>query len=106
MRRWVEFRILGPLEVVGASGPVPIEASKQRALLGLLLLHRNEGFSAARLLHQWWGDRPPKTARKTLQMHVSHLRRSVGPDVVVTRAPGYVLGVQPAQLDLGRVAAL
>ena len=102
----MEFRILGPLEVVGASGPVPVEASKQRALLALLLLHRNEVVSAERLIDQLWGDRPPKTARKTLQMHVSHLRRSLGPDVVVTRAPGYVLDVEPGQLDLERFEAL
>jgi DNA-binding SARP family transcriptional activator len=102
----VEFRILGPLEVVDERGRLPIEASKQRALLALLLLHRNEVVSAERLIDQLWGDRPPKTARKTLQMHVSHLRRALGPEVVVTQAPGYVLSIEPGHLDLDRFEGL
>ena len=95
-----EFHILGPLEVVAARGRVSIRAAKQRALLAILLLHRNEVLSADRLIDELWGDRPPKTARKTLQVHVSHLRRVLGPGVLLTRPSGYLLRVEPEQLDL------
>jgi DNA-binding SARP family transcriptional activator len=86
----VEFRILGPLEVVDERGPVRLPATKQRALLAILLLHRNEVVSADRLIDELWGERPPKTARKTLQMHVSHLRRVLpaGGATTACSAPG------------------
>jgi DNA-binding SARP family transcriptional activator len=102
----VDFRILGPLEVVDERGPVRLRAAKQRALLAILLLHRNEVVSADRLIDELWGDRPPKTARKTLQMHVSHLRRVLPPGVLRTESPGYVLTVEPGELDLDRFEAL
>jgi DNA-binding SARP family transcriptional activator len=102
----VDFRILGPLEVVDERGPVRLRAAKQRGLLAILLLHRNEVVSADRLIDELWGDRPPKTARKTLQMHVSHLRRVLPPGVLRTESPGYVLTVEPGELDLDRFEAL
>ena len=102
----MDFRILGPLELVDEQGPVRLRAAKQRALLAILLLHRNEVVSADRLIDELWGDHPPKTARKTLQMHVSHLRRVLPPGVLRTKTAGYVLTVEPGQLDLDRFEAL
>jgi DNA-binding SARP family transcriptional activator/tetratricopeptide (TPR) repeat protein len=102
----MEFRILGPLEVVDGGAPVILGARKQRALLAILVLHRNEVVSTERLVDELWGDAPPKTARKTLQLHVSHLRRSLPSAVLETQPPGYVLRVEPEELDLGRFERL
>lgn len=71
----LEFRILGPFEVVEGQKPVLLGGPRQRALLAILLLRRGEVLSSDRLIDQLWGDRPPATAAKTLQGYVSHLRK-------------------------------
>ena len=101
----MEFRILGPLEIVNGS-PVSIDAPKQRALLGVLLLHPNEVVSADRLTDELWGERPPATAGKLVQTYVSQLRRALGADVIVTRAPGYALSIDEGALDAVRFRRL
>jgi DNA-binding SARP family transcriptional activator/ABC-type branched-subunit amino acid transport system substrate-binding protein len=104
----MEFRILGLLEVSEGGRRVEIGGLKQRALLASLLLHANEVVSADRLMDELWGERPPPTAAKTLQAHVSRLRKSLNGDEDATahlRGPlttsgrGYVLKVEPDQLD-------
>jgi YVTN family beta-propeller protein len=102
----VEFRILGPLDLVGGADGAPIEAPKLRALLGVLLLHPNEVVSNERLIDELWGDRPPATAGKTLQTYISQLRRGLRPDVIVTRPPGYLLQIESGELDAERFRAL
>ena len=92
----MEFRILGPLEVLDGQQTVRLGAAKQRALLGVLLLHANETVSSARLVDELWGERPPPTAEKLVQGYVHALRKTLGAGVVVTRAPGYELGSKPA----------
>jgi DNA-binding SARP family transcriptional activator len=101
-----EFRILGPLEVVDGDGPLPLGGQRQRAVLALLLLHANEVVSTERLVDQLWGEQPPRTATTSLQNAVVQLRKVLGPDVLVTRPPGYVLRVAPEQLDLAAFEAL
>ena len=83
----MDFRILGPLEVRDGARPVAIGAGLQRALLALLLLHRNEPLSTDRIADALWGERPPATAAKALQVYVSRLRKALGGDRIVTR-PG------------------
>jgi DNA-binding SARP family transcriptional activator len=95
----VRFRILGPLDVTNDSGPIALDAPKQRALLGVLLLHPNETVSSERLIDELWGERPPATATKVLQTYVSQLRRVVGAETIGTRPPGYVLRIDEAMLD-------
>ncbi len=103
----MEFAILGPLRVGGADGPIHVGAPKQRALLALLLLaHREDGVSTSRLIDALWDSEPPATASKALQVHVSHLRRAVGANTIVTRANGYAIEVAPGQLDLERFETL
>jgi YVTN family beta-propeller protein len=103
----VEFRILGPLEVVGGRDGASLEpAPKVRALLGVLLLHPNEVVSSERLIDELWGDRPPATAAKIVQTYISQVRRGLEPDAVVTRAPGYVLRVESGALDADRFRLL
>ena len=96
----MEFRILGPLEVLDGEQPVPISGAKPRALLGALLLHANEVVSTARLIDELWGERPPATAENLVQGYVHALRKQLGADAIVTQAPGYRLQVDSRKLDL------
>ena len=107
----MEFRILGPLEVSDEGRRVEIGGHKQRALLASLLLHANEVVSLDRLIDELWGETPPPTAAKTLQAQVSRLRRSLNGDEdpaahmrgpLQTRGHGYVLTVEPGQVDADR----
>ena len=100
------FRILGPLEVIDRERRVVVGGPKQRALLAVLLLCRGEVLSSDRLIDQLWGARPPATAAKTLQGYVSHLRKALGNEVLLTRGGGYLLAVAPAQVDAERFEAL
>jgi DNA-binding SARP family transcriptional activator len=101
-----EFRLLGPLEAVVDGTPVQLAAAKPRALLALLLLNRNRVLSTERLIDELWGDDPPAQATKTLQVYVSQLRKGLGGGRLLTRAPGYLLRVEPGELDLERFEEL
>jgi DNA-binding SARP family transcriptional activator len=103
----VEFRILGPLEVAdGYGGAISIDAPKQRVLLSVLLLHPNEVVSSERLIDELWGERSPATAIKLVQTYVSQLRKTIGPDAIATRPPGYLLRVEEDALDAARFRRL
>jgi YVTN family beta-propeller protein len=102
----VEFRILGPLEVIEQERAVPLGGAKQRALLAVLLLHRREVVSTDRLIDDLWGERPPATAAKTVQVYISRLRKALGADLVVTQGRGYVIAAEPDQVDLDRFGEL
>jgi WD40 repeat protein/DNA-binding SARP family transcriptional activator len=102
----MDFRILGPLEALDEGRTVALSGSKQRALLALLLLHPNETLSRDRLIDELWGEHPPDTATKTVQVHVSRLRKTLGAaagnganGLVVTRDHGYELTLAEEQLD-------
>jgi DNA-binding SARP family transcriptional activator len=103
----VEFRILGPLEVVEQGRALPLGGARQRALLALLLTRANEVVSADRLTDELWGAKPPRTAANALHYHVSQLRKALAPgNLIVTREPGYLIRVEPDQLDLLRFERL
>jgi DNA-binding SARP family transcriptional activator len=102
----LDFRILGPLEVSDETGELLLGGQKQRAVLALLLLDANRVVSTDRLIDALWGEQPPRTAVTSLQNFVSQLRKQLGPDVVQTKAPGYLLRVGPDQLDLDRFRRL
>jgi DNA-binding SARP family transcriptional activator/streptogramin lyase len=80
--------------------------SKQRALLGLLLLHANRVVSRDRLIDELWNGSPPDTAATALQVYVSQLRKALGRDTIVTQAPGYLVSAEPGALDSERFAQL
>lgn len=96
----LEFLILGPLEVRRGSATLQMGSAKQRALLGVLLLHPNEAVSTARLVDELWGEHPPATAEKLVQGYVHALRKQLGDGVLETRAPGYRIAVDASSLDL------
>jgi DNA-binding SARP family transcriptional activator/DNA-binding beta-propeller fold protein YncE len=108
----MEFRILGPVDVVDDGRVVALGPSKQRALLVVLLLHLNEVVSRDRLIEDLWGEHAPETAATALHGYVSQLRKvleaSDGAErrVLVTRAPGYLLELDPGQVDLKRFELL
>jgi DNA-binding SARP family transcriptional activator len=102
----MEFRVLGPLEVVHDGRVVPLDRRRLRALLAFLLLHANEVVSADRLIDEVWGPEPPKTAGASLQNYVSRLRKAIGPELLVSQPPGYVLRVDPERFDLARFERL
>jgi len=101
-----EFRLLGPLEAVGDDGPLPLGGQKQRAVLALLLLDAGRVVSTDRLVDALWGEEPPRTSATSLQNFISQLRKLLGPDLLVTRSPGYLLRVDPDALDLDRFTRL
>src|SRR5918999_3005484 len=98
----MEYRILGPLEALREDREVDLGGRKQRALLAVLLLHRNEVVHAERLIEELWAGEPPESALKSLQVYVSRLRKQLGNGVLATRAGGYVLAVADGDLDLDR----
>jgi DNA-binding SARP family transcriptional activator len=103
----VEFRVLGPLEIRRDGSRVPLRASKQRTLLGALLVSRGRVVSADRLIDALWPAEPPAGARHALEMQVSRLRSLLGDDsTVVARPPGYVLEVDPQLIDTVRFEQL
>ena len=105
--RFVEFGILGPLEVRRSGSAVPLGGPRQRAVLALLLLEANRIVSMDRLAEDVWGGDPPDGWARTLQTYVFHLRQALEPDrargaaggVLVTSGRGYLLRVDREHLD-------
>jgi DNA-binding SARP family transcriptional activator len=102
----MDFRLLGPLEVFEHDRPLALGGVKQRSLLAILLLHANQLVSSDRLIDQLWGSAPPRTAAKSVQVYVSRLRKLFGDRRLATRPPGYVLHVEPSELDLAQFEQL
>ena len=103
----MEFRLLGPLEVVGDDGaPIALGGRRPRAILAMLLLRPNQVVSSDRLIDGVWEESPPVSAPNALQVHVHALRRALGADRIETRAPGYVVRVTDGELDVDRFERL
>src|SRR5947208_16524649 len=105
----MEFRILGPLEVVEGGEPVALGTLKERLVLGVLLLHANEFVSRERLIDDLWGEAPPPTARKAVNVYLSKLRKALsvaGAHPITTASGGYRLNVESERLDASRVGGL
>ena len=102
----MEFRILGPLEVWHGGRPLQIRGAKERALLTHLLVHAGEPVSVDRLIDELWGEAPPATARKSLQVRVAGLRRTLGDNVLLTLGDAYGVRLEPGQLDVQRFEQL
>src|SRR3954453_5668705 len=99
----MQFGILGPLEVRSERGVLDLGGSKRRAVLAVLLLHANEPVSVDRLALALWGDEAPANAVKTIQVHVSRLRKALGDGNVLGTLPGgYRLRVRAEELDAQR----
>ena len=102
----MEFRVLGPLEVVGDDGPLQLGGPKQRAVLAHLILRSGRLVSAATLIDELWGDEPPETARNTLQTYVYRLRKIIGDSRIEAGSGGYSLHAEPDEIDVARFEAI
>jgi DNA-binding SARP family transcriptional activator len=102
----VEFAILGPVEARDGGDELAIGGRRQRAVLAILLLKANQPISRDRLIDGVWGDSPPPSASHTLEDYVSRLRKALGKDRIESRSSGYVIEVEPGELDLERFEAL
>ena len=102
----MRFKVLGPLEVTGPEGPIPLGGPKQRAVLAHLLVRANELVPAEALIDQVWSGEPPDAARGTIHSYISHLRKALGPDRIEGRPPGYVLHLGADELDAERFERL
>jgi DNA-binding SARP family transcriptional activator len=103
----LEFRILGPLEVVREHGPLRLGGPKQRATLAILLLNANRVVSVDRLADDLYSGAAPVTAVTQVQRQISELRKTLGDESIIeTRSPGYVVRLEPDQLDLHRFERL
>jgi len=103
----LEYRILGPLEVVGKRGPLRLGGAKQRAALAVLVLNTNRVVSVDRLADDLYAGAPPLTAVSQVQRQISELRKVLGDRAAIeTHPPGYVLRTAPGQTDLDRFERL
>jgi DNA-binding SARP family transcriptional activator len=98
--------MLGPLEVTSDGAALELGGPKQRALLALLLFDAGRAVSTDRLIEALWGEQPPRTAATSLQNFVSQLRKLLGPDRIATKPPGYLIRIDPSELDVNRAQAL
>jgi YVTN family beta-propeller protein len=103
----MEFLILGPLEVRAGDGLLPLGGAKQRGLLAILLLHANRVVARDLLIEELWPGQDPAAADHALSVQVSRLRKVLAADGgsggrLETRTPGYMLRVEPGELDLER----
>ncbi|MGY1617413.1 BTAD domain-containing putative transcriptional regulator [Geodermatophilus sp. SYSU D00691] len=110
----MKFRILGPLEIEHEGRPLDLGRPKQRAVLGILLLHADRVVPVDRLIEDLWDGRPPPHAGASLQAYVYNLRRLLEPGrapraparVLRSQPPGYRLAVADQDLDAARFQAL
>jgi WD40 repeat protein/DNA-binding SARP family transcriptional activator len=106
----MDVKILGPVEASIDGRPIPLGGGKPRALLALLALNAGSTVSSARLIDGLWGEEPPATASKLVQLYVSQLRKALvaGGDgaAILTRRHGYELRAEPDEVDLGRFERL
>ncbi len=110
----VDFRVLGPIEVVGEAGAVKLGGPRQRAVLAILLLHANRVVPVEQIADDLYGDAVPATAVAQVRDHVSQLRKLIGPksgldaseSIIETHPPGYLIRVGADQFDAFRFEGL
>jgi LuxR family maltose regulon positive regulatory protein len=98
----MEFRLLGPLEVLDGDTPIVLGGLKQRALLARLLVTPNRTVAVDRLVDDLWGEDAPDSAVKMVQIFISQLRKLLPAELLVTRPPGYLVQVDQEAIDIAR----
>ena len=93
---------LGPVEVTGRDGPLPLRGRRERVVLTALALRAGETVAAERLAMMLWGDDAPRTSAKVVQNVVLRLRRAIGDGAIESRPTGYLLRVERDAIDVHR----
>lgn len=101
----MQYRVLGPLEVWDGEQAIPLGGPKQRLVLANLLIRYGQVVPTDRLINDVWAGDQPQAVRVSLQSYVSNLRRSLGSERIERRPPGYVLHVDPDEVDALRFRA-
>jgi len=101
----MDVRILGPFEVVDGGVPVALGTPKERAVLALLVVNANRVVSIDRLAEELWDGDPPDQSVSALRVYVSHLRKVLPADRLLTKEPGYLLRVDENEFDAARFEA-
>ena len=106
----MDVGVLGPVQATVAGRPIALGGGKPRALLAMLALNAGSSVSAARLIDGLWGERPPATASKLVQVYVSQLGKALAASAdgaqIVTRRHGYELRVGAGAVDAERFERL
>jgi DNA-binding SARP family transcriptional activator len=104
----MNLQLLGPVEATVDDRPIPLGATKQRAVLAMLALEANTTVSVDRLVDGLWGDAPPASAPKMVQLYVSQLRRLLAGNgaEILTHGRGYELRVAADAVDVVRFELL
>jgi DNA-binding SARP family transcriptional activator/streptogramin lyase len=102
----LEFRALGPIEVVRDGQPVELGKGIERALLAILVLNAGRSVATDEIVDALWGERLPATAREMVRNYVGRLRRRLGPDVVATTPSGYRLVADVDSVDIAQFERL
>lgn len=102
----MEIRLLGPVQITVDRAPLPLHAAKPRALLAMLALGAGAPVSVERLVDGLWGERPPASSHKLVQLYVSQLRKLLASSAILTRDSGYELCVLPDSVDALRFERL
>src|SRR5215831_18478014 len=102
----MRVQVLGPFHLEDGGQRIAIGGVRQRAVLADLVLHSNEVVPSEQLLVELWGEDSPPSAANALQAAISRLRRVLPAGRLVTTAPGYMLRLFPAELDVRRFEQL
>lgn len=104
----MEFRALGPISVVRDGDEIDLGSPRQKAVLALLLIHRNTVLPVERILDELWGDES-EGKLNALRVYVSRLRDAFDPDrvrgkgsILETMGNGYRLNVDDSRYDVAR----
>ena len=107
VRSALSIRVLGPIEVAGGDGPVPLGGPQQRKVLAVLLADPGRVLTYDRLLEVLWPDQDePTNARRSAISYVSRLRSAVGDGVIATTDAGYVIDPRSIDVDADRFVEL
>ncbi len=106
----VAVSVLGPLRATVGGEPAQLGGPRQRSVLARLVVAGGHVVSTDRVIDDLWEGEPPPKALASLQVHVSHLRRSLEParrrraeaGVLVSAPPGYALRLPRESVDAWR----
>ena len=107
----VDFKLLGPLEILVDGQPRPLGSPAEKAVLAVLLLAAGRTVPRESLVDALWGEAPPNNPANAVQGRISRLRRALtdiglSDRLIVAHGPGYVAAVDPGQVDAHRFTSL